>query len=169
MKFLHPDNGEKVINLFYCKDDEEIMNLNTLLDQASVIIWVTNRIGKVKVQEFQKYVHNAYMHWLDNFKKFVHIKNSLHWTLAHAAELIAKNNGYTLAEYSDNSFENWINHYCDSTEHHARNTSMSDNNIDSLRAMWLHTRQDIRQLDKDPEKKQDQRPALVTERGPGGR
>ena len=155
MKFLHPDNREKVINLFYCKDDEQIRNLSTLLDQASVIIGVTNRIGKIKVQEFKNYVHSAYMHWLDNFKKFVHIKNSLHWTLAHVAELIARNNGYTLAEYSENSFENWIKHYHDTTEHHARNTSMSDNDIDSLRAMWLHTRQDIRKLDKQLEKKQE--------------
>ena len=85
----------------------------------------------------------------------MHIKNSLHWTLAHVAELIARNNGYTLAEYSENSFENWIKHYRDTTEHHARNTSMSDNDIDSLRAMWLHTRQDIRKLDKQPEKKQE--------------
>ena len=95
------------------------------------------------------------MYWIDNFKKFVHIKNSLHWTLGHVAELIAKNQGYTLAEISENSMENWIKHYRDATEHHARNTSMSDNDIDCLRVMWLHTRQDIRQFDQQPKKKQE--------------
>ena len=30
-----------------------------------------------------------------------------------------------------------------------------DNNSDCLRAMWLHTRQDIRKLDKHSEKKRD--------------
>ena len=43
-----------------------------------------------------------------NFKKFVHIKSSLHWTLGHVAQLIALNEGYTLAGVSENSFENWI-------------------------------------------------------------
>ena len=123
-----------------------------MLDQASVIIGVTNRIGKIKVQAFQKYVKDAYVHWLYNFKKFVHIKSSLHWTLGHVAELIAKNEGYTLAGVSENSFENWIKAYRDTTENHARQTSMEDNNCDSLRAMWLHTRHDIRQFDKHPEK-----------------
>ena len=98
MKFLHPDNREKVIGLFYCIDKEETMNLKTFLEQASVIIGVTNRIGKINVQEFQKYVHNSHMHWIESFKKFVHIKSSLHWTLGHIAELIAKNQAYTLAE-----------------------------------------------------------------------
>ena len=32
---------------------------------------------------------------------------------------------------------------------------MSDNDIDCLRAMWLHTRQDIRQFDQQPKKKQE--------------
>ena len=125
-----------------------------MLDQASVIIGVTNRIGKIKVQDFQEYVKNAYMHWLYNFKKFVHIKSSLHWTLGHVAQLIAKNEGYTLAGVSENSFENWIKAYRDTTDNHARQTSIQDNNCDSLRAMWLHTRQDIRQFDKHSEKNQ---------------
>ena len=85
----------------------------------------------------------------------MHIKSSLHWTLGHVAELIAKNDGYTLAEVSENSFENWILTYRDTTDNHARQTSMLDNNSDCLRAMWLHTRQDIRKLDKHSEKKRD--------------
>ena len=111
MKFLHPDNREKVLDLFYCVNDVERNNLDTLLDQASVIIGVTNRIGQVKVQEFQQYVKNAHNHWRNNFKKFVHIKNSIHWTMAHVSELITGNEGYTLAEVSENSFENWIKAY----------------------------------------------------------
>ena len=89
------------------------MNLKTFLDQESVIIGVTNHIGKINVQEFQKF------------------------------------------EVLENSFENWMKHYRDTTDYHARNTSMEDNDIDSLRAMWLHTRQDIRQFDQKPKKKQE--------------
>jgi hypothetical protein len=33
---------------------------------------------------------------------------------------------------------------------------MEDNNIDSLRAMWLHSRQDIRQFDKHSKKNQNE-------------
>ena len=86
MKFLHPDNRDKVIGLFYCKNEEETIALRTFLEHASVIIGVTNRIGKIHVQEFREYVHSAHMYWIDNFKKFVHIKNSLHWILGHIAE-----------------------------------------------------------------------------------
>ena len=95
-------------------------------------------------------------------KKFVHIKSSLHWTLGHVAELIAGNGGYTLAEYSENSFENWIKQYRDTTDNHARQTSMEDNNIDSLRAMWLHSRQDIRQFDKHSKKNRDDEDDEIT-------
>ena len=56
--------------------------------------------------------------------------------MGHIAELIAKNEAYTLAEYSENSFENWIQHYRYATENQARQTSMSDNNTDCLRAMY---------------------------------
>ena len=42
-----------------------------MLDQASVIIGVTNRIGKIKVQDFQDYVKNANMHWLYNHPSFL--------------------------------------------------------------------------------------------------
>ena len=112
MEFLDPKNRGKVLKLFYCNQEEK-ENLNKMLDQANVIIGVTNRIGKIKVQAFQKYVKDAYVHWLHNFKKFVHIKSSLHWTLGHVAELIAKNGGYTLAGVSENSFENWIKAYRD--------------------------------------------------------
>ena len=155
MKYLDLENRTKVLDLYYCINDEEKDDLKKLLDQASVIIGVTNRIGKIHVPEFQKYVKNAYKHWIHAFNKFVHIKSSLHWTLGHVAELIARNGGYTLAEYSENSFENWIKKYRDTTDNHARQTSMEDNNIDSLRAMWLHSRQDIRQFDKHSKKNRD--------------
>ena len=91
----------------------------------------------------------------DKSKKFVHVKSSLYWTFGHIAELIAKNDGYTLAEVSENSFENWIKAYLDTTENHGRHTSVEDTNNDCLRAMWLHSKQDIRQFDKPSVKKQD--------------
>ena len=78
----------------------------------------------------------------------MHIKSSLHWTLGHVAQLIAGNDGYTMAGVSENSFEKWIKSYRYITVHNARQTSMMDNNTDSLRAMFLQSRQDIRQLDK---------------------
>ena len=78
------------------------------------------------------------------------MKSSLHWTLGHVADLIELNDGYSLAEVSENSFENWIKTYRHTTENHARQTSMQDNNSDSLRNMWLYSRQDVRKFDKNP-------------------
>ena len=85
MTFLDPKNRSKVLGLFHTINDKEKDDLNLLLDQARVIIGVTNKIGKIKVQEFEKYVKNAYSHWIKAFKRFVHIKSSLHWTLSHVA------------------------------------------------------------------------------------
>ena len=42
--------------------------------------------------------------------------------------------------------------YRDTTDHHARQTSMSDNNIDCLRIMWLYSKQEFR---KHSEKKHE--------------
>ena len=152
MAFLHPDNRKEAINSFNPINDEERRNLDLMLTQAHIIIGVTNCIGRINVPKFQKYVQDAHEHWLNSFKKFTHIKSSVHWNLAHCADLIAQNDGYTLAEVSENSVENWIKYYRDATENHARSTSMGANNTDCLRAMWLHTMHDIRQFDK-PSKK----------------
>ena len=56
---------------------------------------------------------------------------------------------------SENSFEKWIKEYRDTTENHGRHTSIEDNNADCLRAMWLHSRQDIRKFDKSFVRKQN--------------
>ena len=119
-------------------------------DQARVIIGVTNKIGKINCQAFSEYVKKAYLHWINSFKQFAHIKSSLHWTLDHVCKLIASNRGYTLAGVSENSVEKWIKPYRKVTITNARSTSMQDNNTDCLRVMYLQTRQDIRKFDKVP-------------------
>ena len=134
-----------------------------LLDQALIIVGVTNRIGKIRVQSFANYVKDAYKHWINQFGKFVHIKSSLHWTMGHIAQLIANNEAYTLAEYSENSFENWILHYRYATQNQARQTSMSDNNTDCLRAMYLPTRHEIRQYQKASHTK-DEEPNSISKK-----
>ena len=163
MKFLDPANREKVLSLYFTKNDKEKEDLNLLLDQALIIIGVTNRIGKIRVQSFANYVEDAYKHWINQFGKFVHIKSSLHWTMGHIAQLIANNEAYTLAEYSENSFENWILHYRYATQNQARQTSMSDNNTDCLRAMYLPTRHEIRQYQKASHTK-DEEPNRISEK-----
>ena len=54
MVSLDPKNREKVLDLFSTINDKEREDL--FLDQARVIISVTNRIGKIHVQSFQNYV-----------------------------------------------------------------------------------------------------------------
>ena len=101
----------------------------------------------IHVQSFQNYVQTAYSHWSKAFKKFVHIKSSLHWTLSHVGTLIALNNSYTLAEVSENSIEKFIKPYRYITVNNARSTSIQDNHVDCLRLMYC-SRYDIRQFDK---------------------
>ena len=67
MKVLARKNREDVLNLFHTVNDKEREDLDLMLDQALVIISVTNRIGKIKVQEFQNFVKESYSHWLKAF------------------------------------------------------------------------------------------------------
>ena len=97
---------------------------------------MTNSIGRIHVQKFVDYVKESYDLMIVEFGRFVNIKNSLHWTLSHIAELICKNGSYTLA-----SFENWILYYCITTHHLARKTSIDDNHTDCLKEICIHPRQ----------------------------
>ena len=148
MEFLKTKNRPTVLSLYHTKSDKEKADLDLFFDQARVIIGVTNKIGKINCQAFSEYVKKAYLHWINSFKQFAHIKSSLHWTLGHVCKLIASNRGYTLAGVSENSVEKWIKPYRKVTDTNARSTSMQDNNTDCLRVMYLQTRQDIRKFDK---------------------
>ena len=71
----------------------------------------------------------------------------MNWTLAHVAALIALNGSYTLAEISENSFEKWIKPYRYISVNNCRQSSISEENVDSLRLTYLQS-YDIRQFDK---------------------
>ena len=160
MKYLEIANREKVLDLYYTNHPihlHEREQLNSLLDQALVIIGVTNSIGQINVEDFGAYVKSALCDWIKNFGKFVHIKSSLHWTMSHVAELITKNDGYTLADYTENTFENWIKSYRFTTDNQARQFGIKENNIDCLNTLYLASRQDVRRNDlvKPKKKKND--------------
>ena len=57
------------------------------------------------VQTYHDYVKETYEFLINQFGKFITVKSSLHWTLAHIFELIVKNGSYTLADFSENSFK----------------------------------------------------------------
>ena len=103
--FLHPKNRETVIKMFNPKNTIEETNLRKSLQMSHVILSVTNSIGKVKCNDFKDYLKKFAIHWVKAFGKWRTLKNSLHWSLAHVGQLIAENEGYSMAEYSENSLE----------------------------------------------------------------
>ena len=143
-----PENRPKVLSLFKFINDEEREHMNSFLFQGHVILSVTNTIGKVNNAFFRPFVKKAYMDWITWFGKITGIKSSLHWTLAHVADLIDMNDGYSLAEYSENSVENMIKHYRYIATHMSRQTSFYDNCKDSLKALYILSRYNIRKHDK---------------------
>ena len=86
MEILKQKNRADVLSMFYFENDEERMMVDSMLTQANIIIGVTNKIGKINVKAFREYVKKAYMEWVQNFGKYTHMKNSLHWTLGHVAD-----------------------------------------------------------------------------------
>ena len=75
------------------------------LQQANVILAVTNSIGKIKIKEFDSSVRNSHIHWIQAFGKYRKLKSSIHWSLAHIIQMLCLNQGYSLAEKSENSSE----------------------------------------------------------------
>ena len=136
-KILAHENREKFISLFYCKSEEERENLRLMLQQAYVITHVMNIIGLINISKFDSYVKSAFVHWIKSFGKWRSLKPSIHWTLGHLSQLIALNNGFSLAECSENSIEATIKKYRYLTKHLSRQTSFKDNTDDCLKVLDL--------------------------------
>ena len=86
--------------------------------------------------------------------------------LAHLADLIGMNNGYSLAEVSENSLEASIKRYRYITQNLARQTSFQENTEDSLKVMFILSSFKLRQFVKrDPSehKVKDDADALIIE------
>ena len=109
-----------------------------------IILSVMNSIGIIKVNAFGQYLKQFYIHWVKSFGKVRTMKESLHWSLAHLQELIAKNEGYSMAEYTENSVEALIKRYRFVTNNLARQTSFVDNCQDSLKVLFLQSLHQIR-------------------------
>ena len=90
---------------------DEKSDILLFLQQANVILTVTNSIGRIKLKQFESYVTQAHIHWITAFGKYRKLKSSIHWSLGHVIELLRKNHGYNLAERSENSLEATICHY----------------------------------------------------------
>ena len=86
-----------------------------------------------------------------NVAKHRTLKNSLHWMLGHVADLIGMNNGYSLAEVSENSLEASIKRYRYITQNLSRQTNFQDNSKDCLKVMFILSSWRIRRFVKrDP-------------------
>ena len=83
------------------------------------------------------YVKTAYLHWAQAFGKYTTLKNSLHWMLGHVADLIGMNNGYSLAEVSENSLEASIKRYRYITQNLSRQTNFQIDSKDCLKVMFI--------------------------------
>ena len=111
---------------------------------SHVILSVTNSIGKIKCNEFKEYLKKFAIHWVKSFGRWRTLKNSLHWSLAHCAQLVAQNEAYSLAEYSENSLEALIKRYRYVTKNLARQTSFVDNSRDCLKVLYIQSLYQIR-------------------------
>ena len=71
---------------------------------------------------------------------------ALRWSLAHISELLAMNNGFSLAEISENSIEAMIKQYRYLTANMSRQTSFVENAYDSLKSLYILSSSEIRKL-----------------------
>ena len=153
-EFLHPKNRAKVLSMYYCADDDEKKALQKLIMQMNVILIVSNSIGIIKVQKWADFLREAAVHWASYFNKYRKLKNSLHWNLAHNAQLVAENGGYSLAEVAETSIECTIKKYRDVSENLARQTNFSDHTYDCLKTLYILSSHTIRKFNNEKLKKE---------------
>ena len=134
-----------MLSLYPC-DGQLKEDLRQFFQEANVVCQVSNRIGKIDVLKLRKYLKGVYSHWVQAFGEYRLLKSSLHWTLAHLADLIGMNHGYSLAEVSENSLEASIKRYRYITQNLARQTSFQDNTEDCLKVMFLLSSFKLRQF-----------------------
>ena len=73
--------------------------------------------------------------------------------MAHLSELLAKNEGFSLAEVSENSFEALIKEYRYISSNMARPSSFSENSADCLKALYIRSTSKLRKYDEPTKKK----------------
>ena len=135
--FLHEKNREKTLSIYEdLVSEDEFEHLQLMLQEANVIYRAANTIGKMHTKEFGDYIKSAYYNWKKNFP-FYKVKESIHWTLGHLAELISLNDDYSLAESSEGSLECSHKNYRRIEATLALQTSFLDNCTTSLKKMWI--------------------------------
>ena len=151
--FLHETNREKTLAIYAdLMTETEFEHLKLVLQEANVIYRTINTIGKMKTEDFRDYVKSAYYHWKCEFR-FAKIKESIHWTLGHIAELVSLNDDYSLAESNEASLEVSHKRARKSEAHLARHTSVKDNCEDCLKKGWLDSHPKVRAFNKKKPKK----------------
>ena len=68
--FLAPKNRSTVLKLFKNLSEKEKSDVELFLQQANIILNVTNSIGKIKIKEFESYIKIAHCHWINAFGHF---------------------------------------------------------------------------------------------------
>ena len=141
---MDPKNRQAVLELYDTEDEGEEETLAIMFQQANVVCRVTNSTRKIKIEEFSEFVKKTYHHFLTAFP-FAKIKQSIHWTFAHVAELISLNDNFGLGEISENSLECTQHKVRHISINLARNTSIQDNFTDTIGKIWIGSDPKIRQ------------------------
>ena len=118
--FLAPKNRSTILKLFKNLSEKEKSDIDLFLQQANVILTVTNTIGKINIKAFEDYVKKAHCLWINPFGNYRKLKSSIHWSLGHIIQLLCINDSYSLAEKSENSLEATIKMYRYITTHSSR-------------------------------------------------
>ena len=66
--FFAPKNRKTAVNqIFKNLTDEEKIDIELFLQQANVILYVCNSIGKINIKAFDDYIKSAYCNWIKTF------------------------------------------------------------------------------------------------------
>ena len=151
--FLHEKNREKTLSIYEdLVSEDEFEHLRLMLQEANVIYRAANTIGKMHTKEFGDYIKSAYYHWKKHFP-FYKVKESIHLTLGHIAELVSLNDDYSMAESGEGSLECSHKNYRRIEATLALQTSFLDNCTTSLKKMWIDSNLKVRQFGKKKPRK----------------
>ena len=107
-KFFNDENRQDILDLFPTATPTERMALDQLLSYSNVINRVLNSSQKIKVDEFEEYVMEAYMLRITAFPFWSPINKSVHRMWAHCIAKIKKLGGFSLGLISESAMERMV-------------------------------------------------------------
>ena len=146
-KFFHDKHRQDVLDLYPTATPVEREAIDQLLSYSDVITRVLNSSRKVRIEAFEQYVYEAYLHRITIFH-FWPMNDSVHRMWGHCIDKIRELGGYSLGLISETPLERMHKIVRDLLKNHSRPGRIDKSFTDVFHHMWFHSSPSLRKMRK---------------------